>query len=265
MGSMVSMSKGVSAPSMTVIALMSHVPGQLDVAAVIPITHVISLWDPPKQDETRREIDEKLDRFARHLPDARVLPLYFDDIPRPVEGFTAVFKTVGSCNGIGRFDSFPLRFMSIKQGVPADSGRFQVLGTKRAKRQELPEMDPENGFKTGSSDFRGSDYLRNCLLRPLAVRTDRVTRRSFAGLRAVPSESLASYGRLERRVGTPQSYSVSPRAPLQSRKTIVIPSLRSNSYHSATMSSFIPNLTQVFWLGFSPSTAACSSPLPSCC
>ena len=52
------------------------------------ITHVVSLWDPPAQDETRREIDEHLDLFTRALPQAPVLPLYFDDIPRPAAGLT---------------------------------------------------------------------------------------------------------------------------------------------------------------------------------
>ena len=52
-------------------------------------THVISLWDPPAKDKHRAEIDQHLQLFARVLPDAPVLTLYFDDIPLPVKGLTA--------------------------------------------------------------------------------------------------------------------------------------------------------------------------------
>ena len=53
-----------------------------------PITHVVSLWDPPTQEEDQTEISQYLDLFTRSLPRAPVLTLYFDDISRPAAGLT---------------------------------------------------------------------------------------------------------------------------------------------------------------------------------
>ena len=51
-----------------------------------PITHVISLWNPPLDTTAENEISDYLDLFATSLPGAGVLNLQFDDVSRPVPG-----------------------------------------------------------------------------------------------------------------------------------------------------------------------------------
>lgn len=51
-----------------------------------PITHVVSLWDPPPAKDDGREQEEYLGLFRESLPDVPVLVLEFDDISGQVSG-----------------------------------------------------------------------------------------------------------------------------------------------------------------------------------
>jgi len=51
-----------------------------------PITRVVSLWNPPSDEDDEREQEEYLGLFQETLPGVPVLVLEFDDISGPVEG-----------------------------------------------------------------------------------------------------------------------------------------------------------------------------------
>jgi len=51
-----------------------------------PITHVVSLWNPPSDEDDEREQEEYLGLFQETLPGVPVLVLEFDDISGPVAG-----------------------------------------------------------------------------------------------------------------------------------------------------------------------------------
>lgn len=51
-----------------------------------PVTHVVSLWSPPSDEDDAREQRECLGFFRETLPNVPVLVLEIDDIPGPVAG-----------------------------------------------------------------------------------------------------------------------------------------------------------------------------------
>lgn len=51
-----------------------------------PITHIVSLWDPPADKEGEEKIAKQHDLFDRTLPKPMVMTLYFDDIKGSIPG-----------------------------------------------------------------------------------------------------------------------------------------------------------------------------------